>query len=137
MGHFQVAAQTKPNENTDRNYKHLQQPLIAQIFEVSQHKYKKKICSLVITFYYQSALMIICDEVWFTLFRKRREMVHNTEWGMLDFVDICLMTHLYLVYFIQKTKCRRVAGRRALAWWHDTRVHIPCRRASSLEDSVE
>ena len=24
---------------------------------------------------------------------------------------------------------RRVASRRALAWWHDTRVHIPCRRA--------
>ena len=38
----------------------------------------------------------------------------------------------------RETATRRVAGRRALAWWHDTSVHIPCRRALALiEDSVE
>ena len=32
-------------------------------------------------------------------------------------------------HFYTPTPCRRVASRRALAWWHDTCVHIPCRRA--------
>ena len=42
-----------------------------------------------------------------------------------------------IIIHVYDTIIRRVAGRRALAWWHDMRVHIPLQKGPSLEDSVE